>query len=115
MTPTISIRITPQALEDIAAAADLAGLSVSEFARRHRRWWLAHEEGRVKTAQNPQIVTAEEGPLTAWLRLAGMDPSDDIAEWRWALVRDARRILARHRPPQVAEVEGVDYIVEGEP
>jgi len=111
MTPTISIRITPQALEDIAAAADLAGLSVSEFARRHRSWWLAQA---VTTAQNPQIVTAEEGPLTAWLRLAGVDPADDIAEWRWALVRDAREILRRHSPPRFREVEGQDYIVEGE-
>lgn len=114
MIPTISIRITPQALEDVAAAADLAGLSVSEFARRHRRWWLAHVADAVTTAQNQQIVTAEEGPITAWLRLAGMEPADDIAEWRWALVASAREILRRHSPPRFREVEGQDYIVEGE-
>lgn len=109
MTDTISIRLTIQDREAVEAAAALAGVTVSEFCRRHRRRW---EAGKIVTmCENMQNVTA--GPMDAMLRVSGIAPADDLMEWRAALVRDARRILARHRPPQVAEVEGVDYIVEG--
>lgn len=105
---SITVRMTSAEYSALDWAATLGGLSVSEFARRHRRQW---EAGRVTPCAKTQNVTPD-GPRDVFARLSGLRPVPDLDAWREALVRDARAIVARHRPPQVAEREGVDYLVE---
>lgn len=109
MADTITIRMTGDERSAVEAAAGLAGLTVSEFCRRHRRRW---DRGGVIKCKNTQIITPQ-APRNEYLCLSGLAPAADLMEWREALVRDARVILERHAGwPRTTLVEGVDYLVE---
>ena len=109
MADTITIRMTAGERAAVEAAAGLAGLTVSEFCRRHRRRW---DGGRVVKCEKSQIITPR-ARRDEYLCLSGVAPAADLMEWREALVRDARGIQARFRPlPETGLEEGVDYIVE---